>query len=103
MRRLFFAELFRMLRMAWPILSGIVLAMVGPGLLVGNMEGWSVVDSFYFTFVTGLTIGYGDLVPRLVLSRLLVIVIGFAGIMLSGLVVAMCVQALLVTAREHRQ
>jgi ion channel len=92
-----------MLRMAWPILSGIVLAMVGPGFLVGYMEGWSVVDSLYFTFVTGLTIGYGDLVPRLLLSRLLVIVIGFAGIMLSGLVVAMCVQALLATAREHRQ
>ena len=30
------------------------------------------------------------------------IVIGFAGIMLSGLVMAICVQALLVTAREHR-
>ncbi|MBV8521001.1 MAG: two pore domain potassium channel family protein [Acetobacteraceae bacterium] len=30
-------------------------------------------DGFYFTFVTGLTIGYGDLVPRHFLSRLLVL------------------------------
>ena len=103
MQRLFLAELFRILGMVWPILSGIVPLMVGPGLLIGYMEGWRVGESLYFTFVTGLTIGYGDLVPRQLLSRLLVVVIGFAGIMLTGLVVAICVQALRVTAREHRQ
>ena len=34
------------------------------GLLIGFVEGWSVGDAVYFTFVTGLTIGYGDIVPR---------------------------------------
>jgi Ion channel len=50
--------------------------------------------------VTGLTIGYGDLTPRHVVSRLLAVVIGLAGIMLTGLVAAVSVQALQVTARE---
>jgi hypothetical protein len=78
------------------------MAMIGPGLLIGQIEGWHIDEAFYFTFVTGLTIGYGDLSPRHVVSRLLAVVIGFAGIVLTGLVVALCVEALRVTARLYR-
>ena len=102
MRRYFFGALFRMLGVVWPILSGVLLAMIGPGLAIGLFEGWSVGDSFYFTFVTGLTIGYGDLVPHRALSRLLAAVIGLAGILLTGLVAAVIVQALQEPARDHR-
>jgi hypothetical protein len=100
-RRIFFVELFRLLRVVSPILSGVLSAMVGPGLLIGYIEGWRVDDALYFTFVTGLTIGYGDLTPRHVVSRLLAVVIGFAGILLTGLVAAISVEALRATAR-HR-
>jgi len=44
--------------------------------------------------VTGLTIGYGDLVPKHELSRILAIAIGFAGIVMAGLIAAVGVQAL---------
>ena len=101
-RRIFFVELFRLLRVVWPVLSGVFVAMVGPGLLIGQIEGWRLDDALYFTFVTGLTIGYGDLTPRHVVSRLLAVVIGLAGIMLTGLVAAVSVQALQVTARKSR-
>src|SRR5207302_2243763 len=87
-RRIFFAEFFRLVCVVWPILSGVLFAMVGPGLLIGHIEGWRIVDALYFTFVTGLTIGYGDLTPRHVVSRLLAVVIGLAGIVLTGLVAA---------------
>lgn len=100
MRRIFFAELFRLVRVVWPILSGVLFAMLGPGLLIGQIEGWRIFDAVYFTFVTGLTIAYGDLAPRHVVSRLLAIVIGLAGIMLTGLVVAVSVQALQVAVRK---
>ncbi len=102
MRRYFFGTLFRMLGIVWPILSGVILAMVGPGLVIGFLEGWSVGDSLYFTFVTGITIGYGDLVPHRALSRVLAAVIGLAGILLTGLVAAVIVQALQETARDAR-
>ena len=72
--------------------------MVGFGLLIGSIEGWRVDDALYFNFVTGLTIGYGDLTPHHVVSRLLAVAIGFAGIVLTGLVAAICVQALRETA-----
>jgi hypothetical protein len=103
MRRIFFVALFRQLRVVWPILSGVLFAMVGPGLLIGLIEGWRVDDALYFTFVTGLTIGYGDLTPRHVVSRLLAVVIGFAGIVLTGLVAAVGVQALRATDRDRTE
>ena len=97
MRHLFFAELFRQLGVIWPILSGVLVAMIGPGLLIGYLEGWGVGDALYFTFVTGMTIGYGDLTPHQPWSKLLAVVIGFAGIVLTGLVAAVIVQALRAT------
>ena len=68
--------------------------MVTCGLLIGTIEGWKVGDALYFTFVTGLTIGYGDFTPHFPSSRILAIVIGFSGIVLTGLVAAISVQAL---------
>jgi hypothetical protein len=100
MRRVFFGALFRQLGVVWPILSGVLLVMIGPGLLIGYMEGWRIDDALYFTFVTGLTIGYGDLTPHHAVSRLLAVVIGFAGIVLTGLVAAVIVQALRETTRN---
>ena len=81
-------------RVVWPIFSGILLVMVGCGVLIGRIEGWRVDEALYFTFVTGLTIGYGDFAPQHVAGRLLALVIGFAGIVLTGLVAAVAVQAL---------
>ena len=98
MRRVFFVALFRQLVVVWPILSGVLLAMAGLGLLIGYVEGWRIDDALYFTFVTSLTIGYGDLTPHHAVSRLLAIAIGFAGIVLTGLVAALIVQALRETA-----
>jgi hypothetical protein len=98
MRRIFFVALFRQLGVIWPILSGVLLTMAGLGLVIGYLEGWGIGDALYFTFVTGLTIGYGDLTPHRAVSRLLAIGIGFAGIVLTGLVAALIVQALRETA-----
>jgi len=64
------------------------------GFLITWLERWSLGDGVYFTFVTGLTIGYGDLVPRQPLSRFLAILIGLFGTVLTGLVAAIAVRAL---------
>ena len=68
--------------------------MVGLGLVIGHLEGWRIIDALYFTFVTGFTIGYGDLTPRHDVSRFLAVVIGFAGIVLTGHIAAVSVKAL---------
>lgn len=94
LRRHFFVELLSQVRVLWPILSGIIFAMAGCGIVIGRIENWRVDEALYFTFVTGLTIGYGDLTPKHLISRLLALVIGFSGIVLTGLVAAVSVQAL---------
>lgn len=86
--------LWREVRIIWPVLSGIVLIQLGLGALIGRLEEWPVGDAAYFTFVTGLTIGYGDLVPIHLVTRLLAVLIAFSGILLTGLVAAVGVQAL---------
>ena len=96
---MFFTALLEQLHVVWPILSGILLAMVGSGLLIGRIESWRLDEALYFTFVTGLTIGYGDFTPQHLTGRLLAVAIGFAGIVLTGLVAAVGVQALRATDR----
>jgi hypothetical protein len=64
------------------------------GLSVQTGGSWSVGDAVYFTFVTGLTIGYGDIVPRQALARALAIGIGVSGLFLTGLIAGIAVYAM---------
>jgi hypothetical protein len=93
-RRRFFVALAHAVHVAWPVLSIILAIQVALGLLIGFVEGWSVGDAIYFTFVTGLTIGYGDIVPRQALARALAIGVGFCGLFLTGLIAGIAVYAL---------
>jgi hypothetical protein len=93
-RRRFLVALWEELRVVWPIVSGLVVLQLVLGALVSLLQAWPIGDAFYFTFVTVLTIGYGDLVPKGFLPRLIAIVIGFTGILLTGLVAAVGVRAL---------
>jgi uncharacterized protein with ACT and thioredoxin-like domain len=103
MRRLFFIALVQQVRVVWPILSGIVSVMVVSGLAIWRIENWRIDEALYFTFVTGLTIGYGDLTPKHVVARVLALVIGFAGIVLTGLVAAVAVKALSASDRDNTE
>ena len=103
MRRHFVADLWTGLRVVWPILSALLVVMVALGVVVGIVEDWPLRDSLYFAFISGLTIGYGDLVPKTLVARALAIVIGMTGILLTGLVAAVGVQALLEAMRRERE
>jgi hypothetical protein len=94
LRRLFFAALGHAIRVTWPVLSAILAIQLALGFLTGFVEGWSLGDAVYFTFITGLTIGYGDLVPRLALTRALAIGIGFLGLFVTALIAAIAVYAM---------
>lgn len=43
-------------------------------------EGWSWIDSIYFSVITLTTIGYGDLAPTTPLSKIFTMVYIFVGI-----------------------
>lgn len=94
LRRNFVAGLLTGLRVVWPILSVLLVMIIALGLVVGVIEGWSVHEAIYFAFVSGLTIGYGDLAPKSLLTRALAISIGVCGVLLTALVAAIAVKAL---------
>lgn len=94
LKRRFLSGLLHGLGVVWPILSALLLLMAALGVTVATVEGWPLTDGLYFAFVSGLTIGYGDLVPKSPLARVLAISIGLTGILLAGLVAAVGVQAL---------
>jgi hypothetical protein len=93
-QRSFLLALGHAIHVTWPVLSTILAIQVALGLLIGLIEGWSVGDAIYFTFITGLTIGYGDIVPRQALARALAIGIGVSGLFLTGLIAAIAVHAM---------
>jgi hypothetical protein len=90
----FFAALGHAIRVTWPVLSVILAIQLALGLLTGFVEDWSLGDAVYFAFITGLTIGYGDLVPRQALTRALAIGIGFFGLFVTALIAAIAVYAM---------
>jgi len=94
MRRAFIRGLFFELRVVWPVISGLLVLIVALGVVIGLIEGWPVHQSIYFAFVTGLTIGFGDFVPKTVVTRGLTIVIGICGVLLVALLAAVAVKAL---------
>jgi hypothetical protein len=94
LRRRFLSALWMELLIVWPILSCLIGTQLALGSLVGYLEGWRMGDTTYFTFVTGLTIGYGDLVPVRFSTRLIAVLIGFSGVLMTGLVAAIGVRAL---------
>jgi hypothetical protein len=76
-----------------PLLVSLAAVITLLGQAVGRKEGWSRFDSLYWSFITATTVGYGDLRPVKQRSRILAILIAFLGLVLSGIVIAVAVQA----------
>lgn len=77
-----------------PLLVPLLVLMILLGQILGRYEHWSRADALYFTFITSLTIGYGDLRPRQNKSKFLAVCIGILGLILNGIVVAVALQAI---------
>jgi len=101
LRRKFLKGLLTGLGVVWPILSVLLGLIVALGVVIGLLEGWSIHESIYFAFVSGLTIGYGDFAPKSVLARALAIAIGICGVLLTALVAAVAVKALTVATEDR--
>jgi hypothetical protein len=92
--------LWEELHVIWPVASGLVAIQLMLGAFVSVLQEWPLGDALYFTFVTALTIGYGDLVPKGFLARLIAMIMGLTGVLLTGLIAAVGVRALQVAAAE---
>ena len=84
-----------------PLLLALAVTIIALGQLVGKTEAWLPFDSLYWAFITATTVGYGDLRPTKRSSKLLSIVIGFAGLIFSGILVAVAVHAATLALAAH--
>ncbi len=84
------------------ILALIALVVAGAAVLA-YLEKFAFADTLYFAFVTGLTIGYGDIVMQTPVGRLVALLIGLVGILFTGLIVAVAVHAVRESMTESQK
>ena len=66
--------------------AGAVILIAAATVFYHSEEGWSWVDSFYFSSVAVTTVGFGDLTPTTDTSKLVTVAYIFMGISLIGAV-----------------
>jgi voltage-gated potassium channel len=84
------------LRVLWHFRSvnlAILALLIVGALGIASVEEMPIGKALYFAFVTGLTIGYGDIVATTVIGRIISVLLGFVGIIFTGLVVAAAARA----------
>jgi hypothetical protein len=82
-----------MLRVRGTLAFLLLLISLG-GVVVSKVEDIKLGDGMYFAFVTGLTIGYGDITPQTTTGRIVSVIIGVVGVLFVGLTVAIATRAL---------
>lgn len=81
-----FRHLGRAIRLGWTdsefrvLLSSVLVLILSGVLFYTRVEGWSVLDSFYFVIITMTTVGYGDFSPVTVAGKLVTVFFILAGI-----------------------
>ncbi len=70
--------------LAWILAGAVVIAVTEKG---------SLGKAVYFSFITALTVGYGDIVPSTAIGRVISVLLAVVGILFTGLVVAAAVEA----------
>ena len=84
-----------------PLLLSLAAAITLLGQIAGKYEGWSRFDSFYWSFITATTVGYGDIRPRQRGPRLTAIIIALLGLTFTGILIAVAVRAATLALAAH--
>ncbi|HEY1468529.1 MAG TPA: potassium channel family protein [Candidatus Acidoferrum sp.] len=84
-----------------PLLLSLAAMVTVLGQIVGKKEGWTRFDSFYWSFITATTVGYGDIHPMKRGSRIISVVIALVGFTLTGIFVAVAVHSATIALSAH--
>jgi len=75
------------------VLLALFALILGIAVVIRHLEKMPFGESLYFSFITGLTIGYGDIVVKTPFARLLAVLLGLIGIIFTGIMVAAALRA----------
>ncbi len=94
--RLFFHALAKIQDIFFVLIGWLVVNAAA----IAYFEQIPFADALYFSFITGLTIGYGDISPVTHAGRVFAVLTGFVGILMTGLIAAVAVYALRETMKH---
>ena len=83
------------------LIALLALMAMGAGL-ISIAEGMNYWNALYLTLITGLTVGYGDVVPTTVLGRIVTVLIALIGLVFFSIVIAAANRAVVKTVEEQR-
>jgi hypothetical protein len=62
------------------LLAMVFILLIGSTLVYSHLEGWSFMDSLYFSTITMTTIGFGDMHPTTPVSKLFTMLFVLTGV-----------------------
>ena len=75
------------------VFLALIALVVISAVVISQIENLPFGETLYFTFITGLTIGYGDIVVKTPFARLIAVWLGLIGIIFTGIMVAAALRA----------
>jgi hypothetical protein len=97
---LFVKSLLRIIYFVRGVIFGLIGILVIFAFIISELENIPLADAFYFTFITALTVGYGDIVPKTDFGRIISILIAVVGLIIFGLVVSVANRSLHIAVQQ---
>ena len=84
-----------------PLLVSLCVVIIVLGQIVCRLEKWQRYDALYWSFITATTVGYGDIRPLRKVSKMLAVIIAVVGMMFTGLIIAVTLNAASLALEKH--
>jgi len=82
------------------VFLSLIALIVGIAAVITHIEKLPFGEALYFSFITGLTIGYGDIVVKTPVGRIMAVLLGLIGIVFTGMMVAAAIRAVEKSMRD---
>ena len=82
------------------VFLSLIALIVGIAAVITHIEKLPFGEALYFSFITGLTIGYGDIVVKTPFGRIMAVLLGLIGIVFTGMMVAAAIRAVEKSMRD---
>lgn len=97
-----FIELtFWSLYLVSPLLGFLCFLIILLGQIVSSIEKWEKFDGLYWSFITAITVGYGDIRPLKKVSKTLSVVIALIGVVFTGIIIAVTLHTASITLEKY--
>ena len=98
----FFKTYFSLLISVAQVLIALFVTVVILGAVISIAEKIDFWNAQYLSFISALTIGYGDLTPHTPLGKVISILLGIVGMVFFGIMVAAAIKSLEKVSLERR-